>query len=114
MTPGEICALFNKVESMLNTPVDRSRRERWIFEQVYADPGEALERMYACNRDVTTCPAEVIAFCQRLLAPGAHIPPQQRGLRAAFYSFMSDVYHEMLCGPHAGAYRSRGYIPAWW
>lgn len=69
LNAGQINALFDAVDNQVNGKVDVRHRERWIFEQVYGETSEALERMWTFMKNVTTCPPEVIAFCQKILAP---------------------------------------------
>ena len=71
MSAAEINALFDAVEHRLNPTNTEGLRERWIFERVFGQSQETLRRMFAFTKDVTTCPPEVITFCQELLAPKA-------------------------------------------
>ena len=74
MTNNEINRLFDLTAAKLNREKETFRRERWIFEQVFKDSALALKKMWAFLEDVTTCPQEVLEFCQKLLAPDAVLP----------------------------------------
>ena len=69
MSANQINALFDAVEYRLNPTNTEGFRERWIFEQVFGESPETLRRMFVFTKDVTTCPPEVIVFCQQSLAP---------------------------------------------
>ncbi len=67
----EINRLFQLVNGRLNHPIELGRRERWIFEQVLGESDATFETLWMFLKDVTTCPPEVIAYCQKYLAPKA-------------------------------------------
>jgi len=68
MNATEIHTLFSDVCAKLNKP-ESGRRDWWIFQQVLGDTPESRLALNAFLKDVTTCPPEVIAFCQEILAP---------------------------------------------
>lgn len=68
MTAEEVHQLLSATCVHLNKP-ESGRRDWWIFTQVLGDTPESLAALNTFLKDVTTCPPEVIAFCQKLLAP---------------------------------------------
>ncbi len=66
----EMFALFDQAESILNSPRELRRRDRWIFEHVC--PGKSEEEinaiLFAFMRDASTCPVAAIMFCENLIA----------------------------------------------
>jgi hypothetical protein len=72
-TAEQICALLKDTCDALNTPKELGRREAWIFRRALnqskrmRDPKALTERLWAFHADVTTCPSEVIAYCQQVL-----------------------------------------------
>jgi len=68
MTAEEIDTLFKTACDTLNKP-ESSRRDWWIFQQVMGDTPKALRALGTFLKDMSTCPQEVLAFCQQILAP---------------------------------------------
>jgi hypothetical protein len=70
MTTEEIQKLFYMTCNLLNTP-ESGRRDWWIFKQALGDTPESYKALSIFLKDVTTCPTEVIVWCQTFLAPKA-------------------------------------------
>ena len=70
MTADEVNTLFNTVCDLLNR-TESGRREWWIFQQVIGDSNDCTETLNRFLKNVTTCPPEIILFCQQLIAPTA-------------------------------------------
>lgn len=66
LTAREINALFDAVRHEVKMA------EVEVFRRVYGDDERTLPVLRRFLHDVTTCPPEVIAYCQQLLAPKEH------------------------------------------
>ncbi len=71
LSAEEINRLFQLVTGRLNHPIELGRREKWIFEQVLGESEATFGTLWVFLKNVTTCPPEVIAYCQAYLAPKA-------------------------------------------
>jgi len=74
MNADQINALFDAVEFQLDPKNVGRYKERWIFERVLGESPETIHLVFTFIDNVTTCPLEVIVWCQRQLAPKTTAP----------------------------------------